>query len=71
MGTSELEGMAVRELLEQARETLREEHDCTAENADDYIFQLAQARKLFLADAAAEIVTEDRHQPALQFYRPG
>jgi len=66
MSGFELEAMAVRKLLEQAGETLVQEQQFTAEKAQDYLYELAQARKLFLADAAAQIVAAERAAPASQ-----
>ena len=68
MSTSELEPLAVRSLLEAARETLVQEQQFTAEKAEAYLYELAQARKLFLADAAAQIMATERTTTT---WRPG
>jgi hypothetical protein len=71
MSAFELERVAIRRLLMEARETLVQEQQLTAEKAKDYLYELAQARKLFLADAAAQVVAAEMAASASQSSSPG
>lgn len=56
MRGSELESITATYLLERARQMLVQQQRLAPEKAEEYLYQLAQARKLFLADAAAEVI---------------
>jgi hypothetical protein len=64
MRRSELEPVTASHLFAQARQILVQEQQFTPENAADYLYELAQARKLFLADAAAQIVAGRKSVPS-------
>jgi hypothetical protein len=48
-----------RILVQQAREILIRERAFSAEEAHGYLYQLAQARKLFIVEAASRIVARE------------
>lgn len=48
-----------RALVQQAREILMREWAFSTEEADQYLYELGQARKLFIAEVADRIVVGD------------
>ena len=48
-----------RDLIQQAQEILIRERAFSAEEAHGYLYELAQARKLFIVEAAGRIVARE------------
>lgn len=56
VGALRSECRACRELVQQAREILIQERAFSAEEANSYMYQLAQARKLLIVQVANRII---------------
>ncbi len=66
MGRSELEPITTNYLLGRAQQILVQKKRLTSESAEEYLYELAQARKLLLTDAAAQVIAEGTTAPVSQ-----